>query len=154
MWLFNVQNSSLFGFPPALFNFLGDKFCGNFFKQCMNIILWIMIWQNPTSCRQAFRSLLNIYDGASSSNSFTIFAKKVSPLPSFYICFYICYKCFCRLKVSEAVALRCSKKFAKFTRKHLSQVNKKEALAQVFCCEFCEMFRTTFFYRTPLVAAS
>ena len=31
---------------------------------------------------------------------------------------------------------------------------KKETLAQVFSCEFCEIFKNTFSYRTPLVAAS
>ena len=31
---------------------------------------------------------------------------------------------------------------------------KKETLAQVFCCEFCEISKSAFFYRTPLVAAS
>ena len=31
---------------------------------------------------------------------------------------------------------------------------KKETLAQVFSCEFCEIFKNTYFYRTPLVAAS
>ena len=31
---------------------------------------------------------------------------------------------------------------------------KKETLAQVFSCEFCEIFKNIFFYRTPLVAAS
>ena len=31
---------------------------------------------------------------------------------------------------------------------------KKESLAQVFFCEFCEVSKSTFFYRTPLVAAS
>ena len=31
---------------------------------------------------------------------------------------------------------------------------KKEALAQVFACEFCEISKNIFFYRTPLVAAS
>ena len=31
---------------------------------------------------------------------------------------------------------------------------KKEALGQVFSCEFCEIFKNSFFYRTPLVAAS
>ena len=30
---------------------------------------------------------------------------------------------------------------------------KKESLAQVFSCEFSEIFKNTFFYRTPLVAA-
>ena len=32
--------------------------------------------------------------------------------------------------------------------------SKKETLAQVFSCEFCEISKNTFFYRTPLVAAS
>ena len=31
---------------------------------------------------------------------------------------------------------------------------KKETLALMFFCEFCEIFKNTFFYRTPLVAAS
>ena len=31
---------------------------------------------------------------------------------------------------------------------------KKETLAQVFSCEFCETFQETYFYRTSLVAAS
>ena len=31
---------------------------------------------------------------------------------------------------------------------------KKETLAQVFSCEFCKIYKNTFYYRTPLVAAS
>ena len=31
---------------------------------------------------------------------------------------------------------------------------KKETLAQVFSCEFCNYFKNTFFYRTTLVTAS
>ena len=31
---------------------------------------------------------------------------------------------------------------------------KKETLAQLFSCEFCEISKNTFSYRTPLVAAS
>ena len=31
---------------------------------------------------------------------------------------------------------------------------KKEALVQVFSCEFCEISKNTFLQRTPLVAAS
>ena len=31
---------------------------------------------------------------------------------------------------------------------------KKETLAQAFSCEFCEIFKGTFFYRTPPVATS
>ena len=58
--------------------------------------------------------------------------------------------------------------FAKFTVKHRCQslifnkvtglrpatLLKKEALAQVFSCDFCEIFKNTFFYQTPPVAAS
>ena len=57
--------------------------------------------------------------------------------------------------------------FAKFTGKRLchslfliklqaSSYNfiKKGTLAQVFSCEFCEVFKNTFIYRTPLVTAS
>ena len=57
------------------------------------------------------------------------------------------------------------KNFAKFIGKHLchslffNKVEacnfiKKETLAKVFCCGFCEIFKNIFFYRTPLVAAS
>ena len=58
---------------------------------------------------------------------------------------------------------RCSVKkgvlrnFAKFIRKHLCQrLNfiKRESLAQVFSCEFCEISKNTFSDRTPLVGAS
>ena len=34
------------------------------------------------------------------------------------------------------------------------QLIKKETPAQVFSCEFYEISENTFFYRTPLVAAS
>ena len=34
------------------------------------------------------------------------------------------------------------------------QLIKKETLAQVFLCEFCEISKNTFSYRTPPVAAS
>ena len=46
--------------------------------------------------------------------------------------------------------------FAKYTGKHLCQslFFNKEALAQGFSCEFCEIFKNNFFYRTPLVTAS
>ena len=51
--------------------------------------------------------------------------------------------------------------FAKFTGKHLCQslffnrnFIKKETLAQVFYCEFCEISKNTFSYGTPPVAAS
>ena len=31
---------------------------------------------------------------------------------------------------------------------------KKENLTQLFSCEFCKIYKNTFYYRTPLVAAS
>ena len=37
------------------------------------------------------------------------------------------------------------KNFTKFTGKHLCQIIKKETLAQVFSCEFCEIFKNTIF---------
>ena len=53
--------------------------------------------------------------------------------------------------------------FAKFSGKHLRQsfflhpeaynFIKKETLAHVFSCEFCEISKNIFFYRTPPVAA-
>ena len=47
--------------------------------------------------------------------------------------------------------------FAKFTEKQLCQsllTLLKKKLAQVFSCEFCEISKNTFSYRTPPVAAS
>ena len=43
-----------------------------------------------------------------------------------------------------------------FCKKNVEACNfiKKQTLAQVFFCEFCENFKNTFFYRTPPVAAS
>ena len=32
--------------------------------------------------------------------------------------------------------------------------NKKETQAKVFSCEFCEIFKNTYCYRTPLMAVS
>ena len=37
---------------------------------------------------------------------------------------------------------------------HTCNFIKKNTLAQVFSCEFCEISNNTFFDRTPLVAAS
>ena len=53
--------------------------------------------------------------------------------------------------------------FPKFKRKHLrhslffnkvAALLKKETMAQVFSCEFCEISKNNFSYRTPSVAAS
>ena len=44
--------------------------------------------------------------------------------------------------------------FTKFTGKHLYQNLFFKSLAQMFSCEFWEISKKTFFYRTPLVVAS
>ena len=73
---------------------------------------------------------------------------------------------------TEAVAQRCSVKKVFLKNFQNSQENicarvsfllklkaeafkfiKKETLAQVFSCKFCEIFNNRFFYRTPRVAA-
>ena len=52
------------------------------------------------------------------------------------------------------------KNFIKFTGKHMytrpmvCNFFKKETLARVFSYEFCKIFKTIVFYRTPLVATS
>ena len=49
------------------------------------------------------------------------------------------------------------KNFAKFTGKHQCQslfFNKKETLAQVFSCEYCEIFKNTFYAEHLRVTAS
>ena len=77
------------------------------------------------------------------------------------------------LRYIEAVAKRCSVKIVFLEISQNSQENtcarvsfiiklqasacnfiKKETLAQVFSCEFCEISKNTFSYRTPPVAAS
>ena len=61
---------------------------------------------------------------------------------------------------SEEIAQKCSVKkgilrnFSKFTVKHQCNLIKKETMAQVFSCEFCEISKNTLSYRTPPVAAS
>ena len=46
------------------------------------------------------------------------------------------------------------KSFMSTPRTHSHHFIKKETLAQVFFCDFCEIFKDTFFYRTPLVATA
>ena len=63
--------------------------------------------------------------------------------------------------ISEAVARSCSVKkvFLKISQNsHENTYDRvffnKKRLALVFSCEFCENFKNTYFYRTPLVAVS
>ena len=73
----------------------------------------------------------------------------------------------CMTVVLEAVIRRCSVKKVFLKISQNSQENtcatvpfffqtcifiKKETLTHVFCCKFCDIFKNTFFYRTPLVA--
>ena len=59
---------------------------------------------------------------------------------------------------TKAVAQRCSVKkvFLKISQnspENTCKFIKKEALTQVFSGEFCEIFKSSFFYRTPPVAS-
>ena len=61
------------------------------------------------------------------------------------------------IQVTEAVVQRCSvKKVFLEISQNLQACNliKKETLAQVFSCEFCEISKNIFSYRISLVAAS
>ena len=53
------------------------------------------------------------------------------------------------LELPEAVVQRCSVK-----KVFLDNFIKKETLAQVLSCEFCEISKNTFFHRTHPAAAS
>ena len=47
----------------------------------------------------------------------------------------------------------CQSLFFNSCRPQTCNLIEKETLAQVFSCEFCEISKNTFFYRTPLVVA-
>ena len=65
-------------------------------------------------------------------------------------------------RFTEVIAQRCSVKnvflenfiIKRGSRLHTCKFIKVETLAEVFSCEFCKISKDTFFYRTPLVAAS
>ena len=64
---------------------------------------------------------------------------------------------FCRSSCPEVFCKKgVLKNFKKFAGKHLCTCTfiKKETLTQMFSCEFCEIFKNTIFYKTPLVTAS
>ena len=48
----------------------------------------------------------------------------------------------------------CARDFFLIKLQTLGNLIKKDFLAQVFSCEFCETSKTTFFLRTPPVAVS
>ena len=54
------------------------------------------------------------------------------------------------LKISQDSQENASARVSFFKKKSV----KKETLAQMFSCEFCEIFKNNYFYRTPPVLAS
>ena len=72
------------------------------------------------------------------------------------------FECHLLIFTSETDVRRCSVKKVFLEISQNPQENacatcnfiKKEALAQVFSREYCEISKNTFYYRTPLVAAS
>ena len=84
---------------------------------------------------------------------------------SLILCWILSYIYMQRSSWPEFFCKKCAlRNFAEFKGKHLchslffNKVSgnfiKKKTLAQVFSCEFCEISKSTFFYRTPPVAAS
>ena len=89
-----------------------------------------------------------------------------------YVIFMLCFCCDRSSRPDVFCKKGVLRDFTKFTGKHLSQsfffnkvaglscrpkacnFIKKETLAEVFSCEFYEISKNTFFYRTPLVTAS
>ena len=79
-----------------------------------------------------------------------------------------CYLCEIQKQPTKVFWENVLKNFTKFTGEHLCQrllfnkvaglgpatLLKKKTLTQMFSCEFCEIFKSIFFYRTPSVAAS
>ena len=61
--------------------------------------------------------------------------------------------CFCvqKLSFADVPLKKCSEKFRKFDRKTpvLESVFEKETPTQVLSCKICEIFKNTFFKRTP-----
>ena len=134
------------------------------------IYFWVWTWEEDINGVARDISLkVEFFFGVSSKNKpIKIFSLKVSSkifenalnirLSFLWSRFDIqCYaQVFCKQSVLNI--------FAKFTGKHLYRSlflnNKvtatllKNRLAQVFSCEFCEIFKNTFFYRTPPVAPS
>ena len=56
--------------------------------------------------------------------------------------------------LEKKVFLKISQNSQENTCARVSFLIKLQALAQVFSCEVCEIFKKSFFYRTTLVAAS
>ena len=57
----------------------------------------------------------------------------------------------------ESLLVRWSPQAPGFSRSNQPeglQLYQKETPTQVFSCEYCEILKNSFFYRTPLVAAS
>ena len=116
------------------------------YKKCKSYPTVVVIKQKRNIC-QILLALREVYRMSRSQMFFKIVAEASRP------------DVFCEKGVLRT--------FAKFTRKHLYQslffnkvaggaciFIKKETLPQVFSCEFCEISKNTFFYRTTLVAAS
>ena len=65
---------------------------------------------------------------------------------------------FCMMLRDEAgLEISCEKVFLKFSQKwgmRPTTLYKKETVAQVFSCKFCEIFTSTYFYRIPSMATS
>ena len=89
-------------------------------------------------------------------NTFSNNLKDEEMITSHLMC--VIYKCFMirmlQLLCCKFVMIKIAEKAWQIIGLGPATLLRKKILAQVFSCEFCEIYKNTFYYRTPLVAAS
>ena len=89
-------------------------------------------------------------------NTFSNNLKDEEMITSHLMC--VIYKCFMtkmlQLLCCKFVMIKIADKPWQIIGLGPATLLRKKTLAQVFSCEFCEIYQNTFYYRAPLVAAS
>ena len=155
---------------------MGLACCYQLFTKCHLIQIFLsplfVININCVSFKEKFENYKHRFNFESISFSFFFFFFLSSVTCKILAIFLQCretVKASYNIQIVRSSHRRCCirkgvlKNFAKFKEKHLCQgvfqvaglgLIKKDKMAQVFSCEFCEMFKGTFSYRAPVVAAS
>ena len=133
----------------------------------------IRLWLGKMSSLLIIKRV-SVFDFSTFVNLIHASALFLHPLKTENLWFPDIFRVYGKRPVVRSIHRRCSvrkgvlRNFTNFTGKHLCQslffnevatlrsaiLLKKETLAQVFSCEFCEIPKNTLFYRTPLVVAS
>ena len=138
---------------------------------CWTLIFYqrIRIWDWVFFCVWFSRKIFLMLSSINETNFIVRLPLLLEILSNICVVIISCRVCDVKYR-SSVLEVFCEKgvlrNFAKFTGKHLCQslffnkvaggacnIIKKETLVQVFSCEFCEISKNTFFYRTALVAA-